>query len=65
MVTHHDAKLFANCSQEELLEHAIARLAAMHAERGVIADHLRVQLSHVRQAEQQRRLMQLRPKPFA
>lgn len=58
-------KPFASCSQAELLEHAIARLAAQHGDKGVIADHLRVQLSHLRQSEQQRRLMQLRPKPFA
>lgn len=58
-------KPFASCSQAELLEHAILRLAAQHGDRGVIADHLRVQLSQLRQSEQQRRLMQSRPKPFA
>jgi hypothetical protein len=41
---HPAAKPFADCSQAELLEHAIARLAAVHGERGVIADYLRARL---------------------
>ena len=44
---HPAAKPFADCSQAELLEHAIARLAAVHGERGVIAEHLRARLQQL------------------
>ncbi|HXW10581.1 MAG TPA: hypothetical protein VD737_08205 [Steroidobacteraceae bacterium] len=64
-MTSQGTRPFASCSEPELLEHAIARLAARHGDRGVIADHLRMQLAHLRQTEMQRRLLQARPKPFA
>lgn len=53
---HPAAKPFADCTQAELLEHAIARLSAIHGERGVIADFLRARLQAMdREAEAQRR----------
>ena len=53
---HPAAKPFADCTQAELLEHAIARLAAIHGERGVLADYLRARLQALdRDAEAQRR----------
>lgn len=53
---HQAAKPFAECTQAELLEHAIARLAAIHGDHGVIAEHLRARLRELdRAAETQRR----------